>query len=578
MCFLYHLGKHAILIHFFQPTEAVAGTTITLGGRGFIPTGSTLGANINTITVLINNAPCQNVIAHSSTPDTDEIRCRVTDYETGYYSVDVFVDGKGYAQSIDPAVFFFLTATANAISPMFGSRLGGTAVTISGSGFSYLPSHVDVQIGGSPCRVLSSTLSEINCITSAASASSSTAEVSIRVNGYPVRSSLQFEQSSTFTPTITQLDRHTVIGGDLITITGTNFGMEASEVQVRVTGTLSDFDVPSRAKTCAMLTISDTSITCTAPTMPAGSYQVHVLVQQYGFADATGDNSLSYLLTIESFSPTTGGNGGGITVTIEGDGFPDLSSNNSTSVVVALCNNQVQCSVTQSSNNRLMCELNANSQSEQNCSITIAYNGMSDTSSELFQFSSLLTPLITGLSPTVGGTAGGTIVSLTGSGFFPVNVTDAAELEEGDVIVTIDQAECEWYGHNYHLTDTNVTCRTSEHRTTLEAIVRVFVRGKGYATYSGEVVTFEYIDRWSSRYTWGGADLPREGESVYIKPGQTVFLDISTPVLNLILIEGTLIFEDEQDLHLQAKYIFINGGKLQVRPDNTIIILLCSNP
>ena len=501
--------------------------------------------------------------------------------------MDVFIDGKGYA-SVSPTDLipgdvrnsssspnahsiyptFFLTAATNGnVSPTSGSLLGGTLLTITGSGFSYVPSHVDVQIGGAPCHIVSSTLSEISCITSAVSASSSSsrADVSISINGHPVNSTLQFEQSSMSTPTINDLNQHIVTGGDQITITGTLFGTDASQVQVRVTGSLNDFGIPSRAKACTILTISDTMITCTVPTMPAGNYQVHVLVQPHGFADTPGDNSVSYPLTIQSFSPISGGNGGGITVTIEGAGFPELLSNDSTPVVVSLCSDQVQCPVTRSSHNRLICELGTNPQSDQNCSITVMYNGISATSSELFQFSSLLTPLITSVSPTVGGTAGGTTVSLIGSGFFPTNITDAADLEEGDVIITIDQATCEWHSLNHHLTDTNMTCRTSEHHTTLEAVVRLFVRGKGYATYSGDTVTFEYIDRWSSRYTWGGAGLPGEGESVYIKINQTVFLDISTPVLNLILIEGTLIFEDEQDLHLQAKYIFINGGKLQVR-------------
>ena len=52
---------------------------------------------------------------------------------------------------------------------------------------------------------------------------------------------------------------------------------------------------------------------------------------------------------------------------------------------------------------------------------------------------------------------------------------------------------------------------------------------------------------------------------MHIKPRKTVILDVDTPVLTLILIEGSLIFYDEQDVHFQAKYIFVNGGQLQAK-------------
>lgn len=579
---MYHFHD---IVFFFQPTATVAGTALTLRGRRLIPQGTSVGASINSITVLIDKAPCENVVLHSIMQDVEEIQCTVSNYESGHYFVDVFVDGKGYA-SVNPAELvpgdirnptivansqsvypvLFIAATATGILPSSGSLLGGTLVTISGSGFSYLSSYLDVQIGGAPCRIVSSSFSMIQCMTSASMTSPSTGEVRISVNGFVVNSSVQFEQSSQSTPTVTQLDRHSATGGDQIVITGTKFGSNISAVQVQIISSLDDFDTSSMRNMCSVSSAADTSVTCTLPVKPAGRYNLHILIHGFGFASITGDNSISYSLAIHSFSPLSGGKGGGITMTIDGAGFPDLSSGaHSSAVVVSLCSGQVDCHVTESSYASLMCTLGANSlePSEQNCTVSVSYNGNTEVSSDFFQFSSLLTPEIVSLSPSVGGTAGGTVVSLAGTGFFPVNITDAADLEAGDIIVTIDGTLCEWHGRNYHVSETSITCRTGEHRTTLEAIVRVYVRGKGYAI-SNESSVFEYVDQWSSRFTWGGSALPRQGESVYIKSGQTVYLDISPPVLNLILIEGTLIFEDEQDLHLQAKYIFINGGKLQV--------------
>lgn len=47
-----------------------------------------------------------------------------------------------------------------------------------------------------------------------------------------------------------------------------------------------------------------------------------------------------------------------------------------------------------------------------------------------------------------------------------------------------------------------------------------------------------YIDVWSSIYTWGGNDPPVAGDFVIIPAGQTILLDITTPILKVLLIQG----------------------------------------
>lgn len=80
-------------------------------------------------------------------------------------------------------------------------------------------------------------------------------------------------------------------------------------------------------------------------------------------------------------------------------------------------------------------------------------------------------------------------------------------------------------------------------------------------------VLFEYIDLWSSKWTWGGLPPPGEGELAVIGPGQTIYFDaISTPKLKGLIIQaGSLIFDDNQDVSLNVEYIIIvDGGILQV--------------
>lgn len=111
---------------------------------------------------------------------------------------------------------------------------------------------------------------------------------------------------------------------------------------------------------------------------------------------------------------------------------------------------------------------------------------------------------------------------------------------------------------------TNIVCSTGRVvGTNLVASVHVFVDGRGDAVGS---VQYQYIDLWSSLWTWGGRAPPEEGTIVSIERGVTIFLDVSTPILKALVIDNaTLIFDDHQDLQLNAEYILlIRGGRLQI--------------
>lgn len=47
--------------------------------------------------------------------------------------------------------------------------------------------------------------------------------------------------------------------------------------------------------------------------------------------------------------------------------------------------------------------------------------------------------------------------------------------------------------------------------------------------------------------------------------GQTLLLDVDTPILKMLLINGGAVLFDEKDIHLQAENVLITeGGLLQV--------------
>lgn len=126
--------------------------------------------------------------------------------------------------------------------------------------------------------------------------------------------------------------------------------------------------------------------------------------------------------------------------------------------------------------------------------------------------------------------------------------------------MTIDNITCTIESIN----KTAIMCRTgSSQRTNLRALVRVFGNNSGVAL---NTIYFQYVDRWSSPWTWGGEQPPEAESIVSIEGGVTIYLDISTPILKVLIINGsTLIFDDTQDITLKAEYIIIvNNGHLQI--------------
>jgi hypothetical protein len=111
---------------------------------------------------------------------------------------------------------------------------------------------------------------------------------------------------------------------------------------------------------------------------------------------------------------------------------------------------------------------------------------------------------------------------------------------------------------------TTITCLTGSYaQTTIQAPVLVNVVNGGYAIGTSQ---FQYIDLWSSQWTWGGESPPGEGTIVSIDSGKTVYFDTTTPILKALVIDNaSLIFDDNQDVALNAEYIIVvNGGLLQV--------------
>jgi len=562
-----------------------SGDRLNISGRGLVDDDVTIGSITNDVLIWFGGVtPCTMVTYVSNDDGVQQLECTVGVAESGFYHVDVLVEGKGFAavsptplqfgpirnssyptNTMSPYPIVFIAAMVTSITPNTGSLAGGTRLSIHGNGFSNVMTRNSVTIGGSPCIITSSSYTTITCITGS-SIQDRTVSLSggaVSINGFPASTTVMYSYDTMATPMITSTsvtNSSTTQGGDWLVINGDRFTTDITMVTVTI---LTDDD---GGMECGVTIATVDMINCTLPGLPAGNYEVMVHVAGMGNAHLSPPdvNTVRYSASIDTFTPNTVGFGGGVDISLIGVGFPLDTYSGAT---VNMCG--VSCDLLATNLTHMTCHLGRlppdyAAMATASCDVILSYpSGANTTASNSFIYDNSLTPQVTAVTPNMGGTGGGTMVTISGNNFLPSGTTDPSLLTADDIIVTIDTAVCEWHGLSLGLpSNTEITCRSSAHRTVIGANVNVLVKGRGSDGSHGQL--FDYVDRWSSPYTWGGAAPPTDGESVHIRQGQIVILDEDTAMLNLLVIEGGLIFEDEQDLHLRAKYIFINNGRLQV--------------
>jgi hypothetical protein len=195
------------------------------------------------------------------------------------------------------------------------------------------------------------------------------------------------------------------------------------------------------------------------------------------------------------------------------------------------------------------------SNAQYTCSPKLVVNGVETTlTGSDVVYDGALTTALDEIAPRYGDVAGGDSVTFTGTDFSD---------QVGDYLILIDGVTCAATA----ATTTSVTCDTGPRIGIVEGSLSIHIAGKGEVSLKGN--SFQYVNAWSADTTWGGEFAPLEGESIYIPKGLNLLVDIdSTPQLNAIIVEGTLIIAPDVDpTHhrtLDAHYIFVNGGRMEV--------------
>jgi hypothetical protein len=266
------------------------------------------------------------------------------------------------------------------IAPASGPEAGGTLVTITGTGFT--PAST-VSFGAASPAV---TFDSVTQLRVTAPPGTGTVNVSVTtVGGTSAAQSFSYIP----VPAVTSLSVSLgpTAGGNVVVLTGSNFGGATS---VRFGAAAASFTVDSA-----------TRITAVAP---AGTGSVNVSVTTLGGTSAAGaGNAYSYVSapTISGLSPAVGPTAGGTAVTITGTGLSAATSVTVDGIPVAIGSNSAT-------------SITIATPPHPAGAVAIIVTTAGGSASATFTY--LDGPAVTGLSPANGPTAGGTNVTIAGTG------------------------------------------------------------------------------------------------------------------------------------------------------------------
>ncbi|WP_197464264.1 IPT/TIG domain-containing protein [Microbacterium sp. TNHR37B] len=354
-----------------DPTSGpeAGGTLVTITGTGF--TGATA--------VTFDGTPGTAFTVVSDT----EIQVTTPAHAPG--TVDVVVEHPG--GDTDAGEFTYLAAPeVTGLDPTSGPEAGGTVVTITGTGFTGATAVTFDGTPGTAFTVVSDT--EIQVTTPAHAPGA----VDVVIE-HPVGDAGAGEFTYLAAPTVTGLDPTSgpETGGTVVTITGTGF--------TGATGVTFD-GTPGTAFTV----VSDTEIQVTTPAHAPGT--VDVVVEHPGGDAEAGEFTYLVVTGVDEVDPGSGPEAGGNTVTITGACF--------TGATDVLFGGVSATSFTVDSDTQITAVVPAGTGT---VDVTVVGTGTCGTGTLPGGYEYLPAPTVTDLDPTSGPEAGGTVVTITGTGF-----------------------------------------------------------------------------------------------------------------------------------------------------------------
>jgi hypothetical protein len=378
------------------PLPAVTSISPTVGPTAGATSVTITGSNFTGATAVnFGSTPAANFTVNSATTIT------ATSPAQSAGAVDIrVVTAIGTSAVVTADQFTYATGPAvGTVSPASGPAAGGTSVAVSGVNFNGATA---VSFGSTPAT--SFTVNSGTSITAVSPAGSSTVDIRVTTpNGgtSAVVSTDQFTYAPIPAVTAIGPSSGTTAGGTSVTITGNGFsGTNFTSTAVNFGSTpATNFTVNSA-----------TSITAVSPAESAGTVDIEVTTPG-GTSITSAVDRFTYAVpvpAVTSISPASGYTTGGTTVVITGSNFGDATVVNFGGVPATSFMVNSSTSITAVSP--------VGSVGTVDISVVTPSGTSATGNGDQFTYS-LPAPAVTGASPAVGVTAGGTTVAITGTYF-----------------------------------------------------------------------------------------------------------------------------------------------------------------
>jgi hypothetical protein len=289
----------------------------TAGGTSITVTGTNL---IGTTSVTVGGTAAGNISVLNDTTLTATTPAKTA----ATYNVAVTTPGGTVTKT--SAFTYVNPPTVSLIRPNKGKTAGGTLVTIEGHNFFFDGvTNTSVTIGGAPCDAVSlNSEAELTCETPPGT-EGAPRDVVVTTPGNPgAFATLSGPNGYTYygDPTITEVapNKGPSDGGQLITITGTNFYNGETDASVSIGGIMA-------AVPCTIQSIIPTQITCTTTTVLGGQAGLpqDVMVTTATSSTTYNDGYTYYEApTISNIVPNAGPAGVDNPITINGTNFYEI--------------------------------------------------------------------------------------------------------------------------------------------------------------------------------------------------------------------------------------------------------------
>jgi hypothetical protein len=374
------------------------GTSVTISGSNFTAAMQVLFGGTAASSFTVNSDTSITAVSPPLPAGTVDVLVQTPSGTSAAVSADRFTYSVGTAPSV------------TSLGTTGGSTGGGTSVTIQGSHFT---GSIGVKFG-TVAAAYFTVVSDTAIVAVSPSQAAGTVHVTVSINGATSSTSSadQFTYTAASTPVVVALSPNSgpTDAGQPVLVTGTHF---SGATQVSFGGVAASFQVNS-----------DSSITAYAPFLAAGSYVVQVTTPS-GLSSSTGpqytyNNVTAPAPAVTSLSPNSGYTGGGAVVTLTGTNFSGAT--------VVTFGAMPATSFQINSDTQITATAPSHSSGAVNVFVTTNNGTSSSGSGNSFSYVSAAAPTVTHLSPPTGTTAGGTSVTLTGTGF-----TGATSVQFGSV-------------------------------------------------------------------------------------------------------------------------------------------------